>query len=346
MKNTFYKQEQNKDQDHWGAAVVKVAKVAIDVGKKIAEAAKKHRWGKVAKGVQYRKLAAGIEGLKALGYSVEQIRSYPLRYIVEMVGNEGGYTIANVANNGKDWVLKKMSESGITVNDIPPVGNESSYQIPADNPAYLTEIGREIFGPGLPEFGRPSADVAAYIMNNPPPDEFNYGNTGSLMSGITETGGVSASSTANDILSEVGKITKPQADVKVLEPLRPLMSKGLSDAGLVPPSNLETLAIMFYEKIVSPYSLGQSVNVLDNIDQSIVDSILNFVGSVANRQAQGESLPPVLEKIGDMTNKLSAKLEEKAVEKAQFKIGEFITENALIIGAVILVIIVLLIRRK
>lgn len=86
----------------------------------------------------------------------------------------------------------------------------------------------------------------------------------------------------------------------------------------------------------------------NSIDESLVDSILTFIGNVANRKAQGENLPPVLDKIGELTLKVQSSIENQAVKTGQFKLGEFITENSgwLIGGLLALFVLVFLVARK
>lgn len=162
---------------------------------------------------------------------------------------------------------------------------------------------------------------------------------------------------AGKIIAREGKsaigATIEDVGYAVLTPFKPFMKSALRKQGLLPPSNTEDLAEMFYNKIVAgnhydsaytPYNFdSMPAYQHDNIVGDIVDAIINFIRGVKAKGDSGEPLGKVEEIIYAGANKVEGQLNKAAKQEAATQLGErllFDNKTIMIIGGVFVAIIV------
>lgn len=163
---------------------------------------------------------------------------------------------------------------------------------------------------------------------------------------------------AQDIASELAnqniQLAAKQSDIAarpssatssvILKPFVPLMRKGLSDAGFVPPSGIDPLATMFYEKIVKPAS--QYTFDANYLDEAITNAILTFVATLQQKREAGEQMNSVYTKIADTATALQEKTKNVARDAAGNKIGGFVLDNAMLLGIGVAAIVLIMLAKK
>lgn len=294
---------------------------------------------KISPGQHHRKLAAAINYLSSLGYSTKQMQQPPLSDYIILIGSFGeaikDVIKAGFFQNGNGMLSK------IVPNAPAPAGNRSSYSTPPDGSA-LDPIVRKVF-PGVGGFGVKLTSDDLYRALPPQtaaeqPQSFNDKTQALIDTGISKIAvptGLSGKGIDRD-------------DSTLLIPLLPVMNSSLRNAGFVPPANdLDGTAMLFYQKIVQP---AQKNNYdADYLDDAIVNAILSFVGTLAEKQRNGETLNnKVYDVIATGANKVADTVEQKAVETGQFKLGEFISKNIvwIIAGALALGVLIFFVARK
>lgn len=151
---------------------------------------------------------------------------------------------------------------------------------------------------------------------------------------------------------------KAEADryAKLL-PLVPVLKQALQDKGIYPPSDVPELAQLFYNTFIAKaQSENEPLNFDDidpawqsHLDESIVNAIVTYANSLAQRKESGEVLPKSLDKIATTTQNVKEQLGEKAKQEVAKEIGTTFMSNykwllPVIIG-VILVLAYLAIRK-
>ncbi|MCK9479761.1 MAG: hypothetical protein M0R40_09750 [Firmicutes bacterium] len=279
----------------------------------------------ITKGIIDKKLAAAINAAYAAGYSTQQIRSEPLYTVVSSLGSLP-ISIANVVDNAPHHLKQHAADLGLQL-PVPEL-NAFQYVKPSAGGPPSAKIIRPIFGDAVAD-----ASAAGKTITSLPP---------SYQPGITEP----VRSLPIEQKTDTGTKTPIQDldDSELLalvKPLAPIMKEGLTDSGVVPPSDLGELTETFYYKVVQP-----AQGTIDGLDENIVAAVIAFVGSIASKKAQGETLPPVYDKIGELTLMLESQLQAQGKKVVDQKIGGFLTDNLFLIGLGLVLVLSLSMNRR
>lgn len=139
-------------------------------------------------------------------------------------------------------------------------------------------------------------------------------------------------------------LTLESKSAKVLKPFKPIMKAGVSNAGFVPPENIDALALLFYDKVVKP-ATQSTYDHCDHLDDVIVDSILHFIATLQAKREAGEPMNKVYTTIADKATQLQEEAGDTGKQIAGQKVGNFVIENAAIIGVGVLIAVIMLAKK-
>lgn len=129
----------------------------------------------------------------------------------------------------------------------------------------------------------------------------------------------------SDIINALGDTTE------ALQPLASTMASALRQAGVNPPSELNSLAATFQEKIVNPITPGPS--------GSLGSTIIDFVRAQMTAKNQGQKLPPVLNTVAKGGNSVLSRLENQAFFSDLFSNPFVVIGIVSIVGLVVYLIV-------
>jgi hypothetical protein len=180
------------------------------------------------------------------------------------------------------------------------------------------------------------------------------------------TGGASA------LGSKAGRTSLKQDAKKIagatvllpLQPLRPVMMKGLQKEGVSVSSKtpLVDIANLYYNKVVRKHDSSLEECDINNFEDNVigeaigvvVKGIIAFIKGVKKKKKAGVPLTKTEEEINTTVEKIESKVIEPAQEQAsemaqtevEQKIGGFVFDNKIIILIVIAAVVFFLIRKK
>jgi hypothetical protein len=184
------------------------------------------------------------------------------------------------------------------------------------------------------------------------------------------TGGASllASKAGRKTAKKIGKAVIGSTVLLPLQPLRPVMIKGLKKEGVS--ASIKTpiidLANLFYKNVVRKNNSSFEEIDLNNLSDydgdnfavaisAVVSGIIAFIKGVKKKKASGAPLSKAEETIAEGTEAVEAKIEESAEDEAASQIGETVMSGAqslanpktlLILGAGVLAIVIFFAMRK
>lgn len=143
----------------------------------------------------------------------------------------------------------------------------------------------------------------------------------------------------------------------ILKPFRGLMEDALTVKGVKSPPDIGDLTQLFYNNYVAGKDAATPVIAFDemppsmvyHVDESIVNAVVAYFKSLADRKKSGETLPKTLDRLAEGTLKVEASLTDKVKEGVAGEIGKGIMNNStvIIIAVVVaLILIVWLIAKK
>jgi hypothetical protein len=126
-------------------------------------------------------------------------------------------------------------------------------------------------------------------------------------------------------LKKVRNKIKSGASTKAVEyaslrPIDPVIITALKAKGFNPPPSREARAQLFYNEIVAKSGTSerpidfdnQDQYERDNIEPTVVESVVSFVADMIRRKKSGEKLSPTLEKAGNIAVNVSKQLSSRA----------------------------------
>lgn len=149
-----------------------------------------------------------------------------------------------------------------------------------------------------------------------------------------------AKSKAADAPIVVSKEKLSYANELKLIPLRSTMSNALLAIGAVPPTDIESLAELFYTQIVQK-GTGSNYET-DYLDNQMTNEIIAFCATLKAKQLAGETLPKLYEGIAKDTNKAEQKL---STDLTISSVGSGLFSNP-IVWILLLVLIIMLAKSK
>ncbi len=121
---------------------------------------------------------------------------------------------------------------------------------------------------------------------------------------------------------------------QIIRPMQKTMEQALLNVGTIPPKNTDQITKVFAEKVVMPTTQQDLSNATK---EAAAAAATAFIANVAEKQANGEQLPAILEKLGKGANKVRAKIEQNVKDTAEESTGEmFIKYGLPILAGVIL----------
>lgn len=136
----------------------------------------------------------------------------------------------------------------------------------------------------------------------------------------------------------------------ILEPFKTMMQDALTSKGVAAPSDMDTLTQIFYNTFVAkPGSENEVMNfdtmnpgTMYHVDEAVVNSVVTFVKTLADKKTNGEQLSSIQDKIANIGLKVQSGLTQAATDEVNKKVGEKVTTNSktILIIAVIAIAII------
>lgn len=145
---------------------------------------------------------------------------------------------------------------------------------------------------------------------------------------------------------------------KVLEPFKSMMQESLINKGVAAPNEMAALTQVFYNTFVAKPGTENEVMNFDEIhpstmyhaDEAVVNGVLSFVKTLADKKKNGETLSPVQDKIANIGLKVEAGVVKGATDEVNKAVGEKITSNSktilIVLGVLAAVVLYLAFRNR
>lgn len=163
------------------------------------------------------------------------------------------------------------------------------------------------------------------------------------------------------VATKVGKAIVGTSVLLPLQPLRPVMIKGLKKEGIKADNKtqLVDLANLFYKHVVRKQDKSFEEIDLNNLDDhavgaalsAVVTGIISFIKNIKKKKAEGKALTKMEEVIASGTEEVETQIETGAKEEVAKQVGSSLLFNKktqmIIVGVIVVIIIIaVVIARK
>lgn len=130
-----------------------------------------------------------------------------------------------------------------------------------------------------------------------------------------------------------GQPTAPE----VAQPLNKTMQDAIRGAGGMPPGGgIVPVMEEFNSRVMQPAGAGVSAGAGS---EALGNAAIEFISTLMDKKKNGETLPPVYDQIASGGLRVQENVENKVRAGVQGNIGEFVTENIMVIGLAIIILI-------
>lgn len=163
------------------------------------------------------------------------------------------------------------------------------------------------------------------------------------------------------VASKVGKTIIGTSVLLPLQPLRPVMIKGLKKEGVKADNKMQLvdLANLFYKHVVRKQDKSFEEIDINNLDDhavgaalgAIVTGIISFIKKIKSKKKAGEALTKMEEVIAEGTEEVETQIESGAKEEIAQQVGTSLLFNKktqmIVVGVIVVIIIIaVVIARK
>lgn len=122
------------------------------------------------------------------------------------------------------------------------------------------------------------------------------------------------------------KTKKSVASFTTLALFKPVMKKALDKRGIKHSNKIDDIALKFYENIVKASKHYEQEHLTEEIIESVIAAIVNFIRGLKDRKNKGGDLSKEEQDILDMSEKVSEKVDEVKKEETESAIGAFFAD--------------------
>ena len=147
-------------------------------------------------------------------------------------------------------------------------------------------------------------------------------------------------------LKKIGKGIKSVEQFVVLEPFKNMMKKQLDARKIAHTSKLSDIASKFFKEIVKGKNHFEMQNLGEDIAVGIVQEIIDWIKGVKKKKDSGQKLSPAEEAVLNDANTVATQTKGFIKGQTENKVGSFVTDNWVLIAAVVLLLLLFVFKKK
>lgn len=133
---------------------------------------------------------------------------------------------------------------------------------------------------------------------------------------------------------------------EVVAPLTKVMENAIRDTGSMPDKEtMGGLLKQFNETVVDP-ATGKDSTSTSTGKEALGNAAIEFISTLCEKKRNGETLPPIYDKIAEGCMRVQEKIENKVKSGIQGDIGAFVTDNVLLIGIAAMLLLFAIMSKK
>lgn len=129
----------------------------------------------------------------------------------------------------------------------------------------------------------------------------------------------------------------PKAN-EVAKPLENVMNNAIRNGGAIPPrGDMNATLEEFNNTVMQPAGAGVNSNAGS---EALGNAAIEFIATLMDKKKNGEMLPPIYDQIASNGLRVQEKVEAKVRTGIQGNIGSFVTDNIILIGLALIILII------